>query len=171
MELGESFVGAGAEAAHVNTVLGERSGPAGAAFATALATPTAGHAAFVVVAQPNLPAKPMTLFVNKATIASDDHARLTWGPAQLGVASGVLDAVADGTIAAGEVDDLVLIAAVWVDPMARDADLVYENNRTATAAALRAGRRRTPSIDDVLAVRDQPINGYYVPRSLREEHE
>ena len=92
---------------------------------------------------------------------------MTWGPAQLGVASGVLDAVADGTISLASVEDLVLIAAVWVDPSADDADLVFENNRAATAQALRAGRRSLPAIGDVLAVRDEPINGYYVPASLR----
>ncbi len=64
LEIGESFVGSGPEAAHINTVLGPRSGPAGTAWATALATPTAGHAPFVAVVRPGLPAKPLTLFVN-----------------------------------------------------------------------------------------------------------
>ena len=52
--VGEGFAGSGAEAAHVNTVLGDREGPVGAAFATALATPCAGHTPFLVVAQPGL---------------------------------------------------------------------------------------------------------------------
>ena len=169
IQLGESFVGAGPEAAHLNTVLGDAEGSVGTAWATALATPTAGHAAFVVVAQPNLPVKPMTLFVNTATIASETHARLTWGAAQLGVASGVLDAVADGTLSGDHASSLVLIAAVWVDPAAQDADLVYAHNRQATAEALRNGAAGRPSLDDVLAVRDTPINGYYVPASLRTQ--
>ena len=98
-ELGEAFVGTGPEAAHVNTALGEKGGPVETAWVTALATPREGHVAFVVAAQPGLAVKPMTLFVNKSTIASDAHAQLTWGPAQAGVASGVLDAIADGTVA------------------------------------------------------------------------
>ncbi|MEO6318896.1 MAG: formaldehyde-activating enzyme, partial [Acidimicrobiales bacterium] len=32
MEIGESFIGSGGEAAHLNTVLGERSGPVGQAW-------------------------------------------------------------------------------------------------------------------------------------------
>jgi 5,6,7,8-tetrahydromethanopterin hydro-lyase len=94
MQLGECFVGSGPNAAHVNTVLGARSGPVGSAWATALATPTRGHAPFVAVIRPGLPAKPFTLFVNKAEVRDDAHARLTWGPAQAGVAGGVVDAVA-----------------------------------------------------------------------------
>ena len=42
MWIGESFVGDGPNAAHVNTVLGGRDGPVGAAWATGLATPSAG---------------------------------------------------------------------------------------------------------------------------------
>jgi 5,6,7,8-tetrahydromethanopterin hydro-lyase len=39
MYIGQSFVGEGMEAAHINTVLGDRAGPAGVARGTALATP------------------------------------------------------------------------------------------------------------------------------------
>jgi len=161
LELGEAFVGEGAEAAHVNTVLGPRDGPAGAAWATALATPSAGHAPFVVVLRPGLPVKPPTLFVNKAAIAGDAHAALTWGAAQAGVAGGVADAVAEGVLPAAELDELALIAAVWVAPAARDADLVYRNNRSATRAALAAGRAREPALGDVLGARARPENPFF----------
>jgi 5,6,7,8-tetrahydromethanopterin hydro-lyase len=159
--IGESFVGEGAEAAHVNTVLGRRDGPVGVAWATALASPRPGNAAFVAVVRPGLPAKPLTLFVNKATIAGDEHGVLTWGAAQAGVAGGVADAVAEGVISEADADDLLLIAAVWVNPAARDAGKVYANNRAATAAALRAGAAGAPALADVLAARDHPVNPYY----------
>mgnify|MGYP001421897508 CR=1 FL=1 len=70
-QVGEAFAGSGAEAAHVNTVLGRRGGPVETAWATALATPRAGHVPFVVVLRPNLPVQPPTLFVNKATLGGD----------------------------------------------------------------------------------------------------
>ncbi len=161
MLIGESFVGEGAEAAHVNTVLGRRDGPVGVAWATALATPRPGNAAFVVVVRPGLPAKPLTLFVNKASIAGDEHGVLTWGAAQAGVAGGVADAVAAGIVSEADADELLLIAAVWVNPAARDAGKVYANNRAATMAALRAGATGAPSVPEVLAARDHPVNPYY----------
>jgi 5,6,7,8-tetrahydromethanopterin hydro-lyase len=161
VNIGESFIGEGADAAHVNTVLGHRDGPAGTAWATALATPSAGHVPFVAVLRPGLPAKPMTLFVNKAAVESDTHADLTWGAAQAGVAAGVMDAVAEGVIPQADVDDLVLIAAVWVNPKAANADAVYANNREATRTALRAGAARTPSLDEALAARHAPANPFY----------
>ena len=162
-QVGEAFVGSGAEAAHLNTVLGMKGGPIETAWATALATPGAGHTAFVTTLRPGIPAKPMTLFVNKATLEADDHSTMTWGPAQAGVASGVLWAVADGVIDAALVDDLLLIAAVWVSPEAADGSLVYENNRRATRDALAAGAARQPSLEEALAVRDAPLNAYWLP--------
>jgi 5,6,7,8-tetrahydromethanopterin hydro-lyase len=163
LNIGESFVGEGAEAAHVNTVLGLRDGPVGIAWTTALATPRPGNAAFVAVVRPGLPAKPLTLFVNKASIAGDEHGVLTWGPAQAGVAAGVADAVAEGIISEADADELLLIAAVWVNPAASDAGKVYANNREATKAALRAGAAGTPGVAEVLAARDHPFNPYFDP--------
>lgn len=160
-QIGEAFVGGGAEAAHINTVLGAKGGPIETAWATALATPRAGHAAFVTVVQPGLAVKPLTLFVNKAALAGEVHSRLTWGAAQAGVASGVLDAVAEGTVGDVDVDDLLLIAAVWVDPAAGDEGAVYANNRAATRQALQAGRDRLPRLDDLLAARQQAFNPFF----------
>jgi 5,6,7,8-tetrahydromethanopterin hydro-lyase len=163
MEIGESFVGSGADAAHVNTILGDRDGPVGTAWATALATPSAGHAPFVAVLQPGLPVKPLTLFVNKARIEGEQHGRLTWGAAQAGVAAGVADAVAEGALDEVEADDLLVIAAVWVDPAAADAAAVFANNREATRAAITLGRAGLPAAADVVARRDEAWNPYFRP--------
>ncbi len=163
VQIGESFVGEGAEAAHINTVLGDRHGPVGTAWATALATPRQGHIPFVTVLRPSLPVKPLTLFVNKAPVLDDAHANLTWGAAQAGVAGGVADAVAEGIISEQAAEDLVLIAAVWVNPNARNAGLVYRNNRAATRNALQAGVQGTPKVADVLAARDAPYNPFFTP--------
>lgn len=160
-QIGEAFVGTGAEAAHLNTVLGTRGGPVEAAWTTALATPRAGYAAFVTVLQPGLAVKPLTLFVNKAEVVpGTEHARLTWGAAQAGVAAGVADALAEGTIPIDEVDDLLLIAAVWVDPAASDEAAVLANNRDATRQAIANGAAGRPAADDVLKGRHHPANPF-----------
>jgi 5,6,7,8-tetrahydromethanopterin hydro-lyase len=161
MLIGESFIGEGAEAAHINTVLGDRDGPVGIAWATALATPRQGHTAFIAVVRPGLPAKPLTLFVNKATVAGTEHGDLIWGAAQAGVAGGVADAVSEELISAADADRLLLIAAVWVNPAAKDADKVYANNRAATKEALRAGAMGLPQVTDVLRAANQPTNPFF----------
>ncbi|MBJ7460022.1 MAG: formaldehyde-activating enzyme [Ilumatobacteraceae bacterium] len=138
-EYGESFVGEGTNAAHINTVLGDREGAVGTAWATGLATPSVGHTRFVAVAAPNQPLQPMTLFVNKATIETEHHGDLTWGAAQRGVARGVQKARDNGVFGTNDLHDLALIVAVWVNPLADDAELVEENNAEATYLALKSG--------------------------------
>lgn len=162
-QFGESFVGEGPDAAHVNTVLGQTGGPVETAWVTALATPRAGHAAFVATVQPGLAVRPHTLFVNKAAIDGERHAGLTWGAAQAGVAAGVMDAVADGVVSEDDAATHLLIAAVWVNPDATDEATVFANNRAATREALRAGRTGTPSVPDALAARHTPYNAFYRP--------
>jgi 5,6,7,8-tetrahydromethanopterin hydro-lyase len=154
-------VGSGPGAAHVNTMLGRKGGPVETAWATALATPRQGHIPFVVVLRPNMPVKPSTLFVNKADLRGERHAALTWGAAQAGVAQGVLESVASGVIPAAEVDELVLIAAVWFDWAADDEEAIYAGNLQATRDALAAGAERRPVIEELLAVRVDPENPFF----------
>jgi 5,6,7,8-tetrahydromethanopterin hydro-lyase len=160
-EFGEAFVGEGAEAAHVNTVLGPLGGPVETAWVTALATPRPGHVPFVATVVPGTAVRPFTLFVNKATIEGERHAALTWGAAQAGVAAGVMEAVAEGTVSEAEVPGLLLIAAVWVNPRADDDDAVFVNNTEAALRALRAGREDRPAVADALAARHAPANAFY----------
>jgi 5,6,7,8-tetrahydromethanopterin hydro-lyase len=159
--VGEGFAGSGPDAAHVNTVLGRKGGPVETAWATALATPRQGHVPFVTVVRPNYPVKPLTLFVNKADLRGDRHAALTWGAAQAGVARGVLDAVAGGVLPADEVDDLLLIAAVWVDWAAADEEAVFAANAEATLAALAASAEGRPAIVELLPLRAEPQNPFF----------
>ena len=160
MLIGESFVGSGVNSAHVNTVLGARDGPVGAAWVTALATPRAGHAAFVAIAQPGIAAVPPTLFVNKATISGDRHGELTWGAAQAGVARGVGLALEEGAVSRRALPELLLIAAVWVNPSADDARAVYENNASAVVQALRNGRAG-PDVEGFIEAARSPFNSYF----------
>lgn len=163
VQIGESFIGSGPNAAHINTVLGRRRGPVGTAWATALATPSAGHVPFMAVMKPGIPVKPPTLFVTKAAPSGDDHGQMIWGPAQAGVAGGVTDAVAEGVIDRELLDDGVLLVAVWVNPEANEPDEVYRNNREATRTALTNGAKALPTVDEVLAARSDLHNPFYAP--------
>ncbi len=159
--IGESFIGDGAEAAHLNVVLGRRGTAVEAAWVGALAAPRAGHVPFVTVLRPGLPVRPFTLFVNKAAIESERHGTLTWGAGQAGVAAGVTRALAEGLIPASDAADLLLIAAVWIAPGADDEELVFENNRAATYGAIRAAIAGEPPAGDVVAAAGSPANPFF----------
>ncbi len=169
LQIGESFVGEGVNAAHVNTVLGPRTGAAGSAWATALATPSTGHVPFMAVLAPGVAVQPPTLFVTKAAISSSRHGDLTWGAAQAGVAGGVADAVAAGVVAEADLAGLCLIAAVWVNPDADDEQAVYHNNRLATATALANGAAGLPGLDEVMKHRTAPANPFFSGAEASEQ--
>lgn len=159
--IGESFIGSGDEAAHLNVVIGRRGSPVETAWASALAAPRAGHIPFVAVLQPGVPVKPFTLFVNKAPVENERHGTLTWGAAQAGVASGVALAVREGLIPAEDAHDLLVIAAVWVNPAAQDEDLVFANNRDSALGAIRAAVAGEPRVEAVIAAAEHPRNPYF----------
>ncbi|MET8947055.1 formaldehyde-activating enzyme [Streptomyces sp. NPDC004542] len=162
--IGESFVGEGANAAHTNLVIGRKGGPVETAWATALATPSAGHVPFVTVVRPSVPVKPLTLFVSKAAAEGELHQRATWGSAQAGLAQGVADAVEEGLLPAEEADELLIIAAVWVNPAVDDLDVSFRNQRAAAYGAVRAAVTGTPTVADVqAAAKEGPTNPFYTP--------
>jgi 5,6,7,8-tetrahydromethanopterin hydro-lyase len=101
--------------------------------------------------------------VNKSTIEGDLHGRITWGAAQLGIAQGVMDAVAEGSIDPADADDLVLLVPAWVDPGAEDETAVRVANRKATRAAI-ADAVSPASADQIRALadrREDAHNAYY----------
>ena len=108
--VGESLVGEGNEVAHVDLLIGSKSGPVGEAFAKALVNQKEGHTNLLAVVAPNLPAKPDTIMSNKVTIKGATQAVQMFGPAQAAVARAV-DSVREGVISEGDVDDLCIIAA------------------------------------------------------------
>jgi formaldehyde-activating enzyme len=103
-----------------------------------LAGPSPGHTPVLVCVgetpRDYEPVWPPTLMMNKATATTDIHQTITWGAAQLGIAQGVLDAVADGLVEAS--GDLLVLVAVWVDPRAADETSVRVSNREAVRKAL-----------------------------------
>lgn len=92
---------------------------------------------------------------------SDQHGTFTWGAAQAGLAAGVADAVREGIIPASTVDDLVLIAAVWVNPSANDEEEVFANQRQAVYEALVRGARSEPTVEQFLAAAENVANPFF----------
>ncbi len=94
--IGESLVGDGNEIAHIDLIIGSKTGPAGAAFTQALSSNTDGFTTLLAVVTPNLPCKPDTVLFNKVTIKGAKQAVQMFGPAQAAVARAVMDSVSEG---------------------------------------------------------------------------
>jgi len=164
MYIGESFIGSGSNAAHINVVLGPRNGPVGTAWANALSSPSAGHLPYMVVLQPGVPVKPATVFVNKAALSGERHETMTWGPAQAGVAKGIQECLLEGILPAEAEDEWCVIAAVWVDPRSDQADEVFTNNYQAAKEAVANALALLPPLSKVREAVREVYNPFYIPK-------
>jgi 5,6,7,8-tetrahydromethanopterin hydro-lyase len=154
MNVGEALVGDGNEVAHIDLLIGSKSGPVGVAFANALANQSAGHTNLLAVLTPNLIAKPATVMITKVTIKGMKQAVQMFGPAQYGVAKAVADSVAEGTIPAGQADDLVIVCGVFIHPQAEDSQKILKYNYEATKLAIANAMKGSPTAAEITAKKD-----------------
>jgi 5,6,7,8-tetrahydromethanopterin hydro-lyase len=148
--IGESLVGDGNEVAHIDLIIGSKSGPAGSAFVHALSNQKDGFSTLLAVVTPNLPAKPDTILFNKVTIKGATQAVQMFGPAQAAVARAVVDSVADGTIPRDKVDDYCVLVGVFIHWEAKDDKKIYDYNYRATKESIGRALKGTPKADEVI---------------------
>ncbi|MGD6807328.1 MAG: bifunctional 5,6,7,8-tetrahydromethanopterin hydro-lyase/3-hexulose-6-phosphate synthase [Candidatus Bathyarchaeia archaeon] len=168
--IGESLVGEGNEVAHVDLMIGDKSGPVGQAFANGLTSLSAGHTPLLAVIRPNLPPKPHTLIVPKVTVKNMEDTGKIFGPAQAAVAKAIADSVEEGVIPVDKLDEWVVICSVFIHPQATDYRKIYQYNYGATKMALQRAIKKYPTLDKVNYDKDRakhPIMGFKVPRLWR----
>ncbi len=154
MYVGEALVGEGNEVAHIDLLIGSKTGPVGVAFANALANQSAGHSNLLAVLEPNLPTKPATVLITKVTIKGMGQAVQMFGPAQYAVAKAVADCVAEGTIPQDLAEDLVIVCGVFIHPAATDNAKIVEYNHAATKLSIERAMKGFPSPSEVVAKKD-----------------
>jgi 5,6,7,8-tetrahydromethanopterin hydro-lyase len=120
----------------------------------ALSSPAKGHTPLLAVLEPNMPAKPSTLMVNKVTIKGADQAILMFGPAQTAVAKAVMDCVSDGLIPEDQAEDIMIIVSVFIEWDAKDKKKVYDYNYQATKFAIERAITGKPTVQEVLTKKD-----------------
>ncbi|OPX72575.1 MAG: Bifunctional enzyme Fae/Hps [Methanoregulaceae archaeon PtaB.Bin152] len=165
--IGEALVGDGPELAHVDLILGEKEGPVGAAFANALSQLSAGHTPLLAVVRPNLLAKPATLIVPKVTLRKGVQIKEMFGPVQAAVAKAVADCVEEGLFGKSDLESLVIMASIYLDPAAADYNKIYRYNYGATKLALSRAMEKFPDQKTLLYEKDRAahaVMGFKVQR-------
>ena len=148
--IGESLVGEGNEVAHIDLIIGSKSGPAGQAFANALSNQKDGFTSLLALVTPNLPAKPDTLLFNKVTIKGATQAVQMFGPAQAAVARAVVDSVSAGVIPKDKANDYCILVGVFIHWEAKDDKKIFKYNYQATKESIERALKGKPSVDEVL---------------------
>jgi formaldehyde-activating enzyme len=142
-----------------------RGSPTAAALLGTFTSPAPGHTPILVVvgeAQDRYELVwPPTIMINKATAIEERHQTITWGAGQLGIAQGVLDAVADELIPAS--GDLVVFVCIWIDPGASDETAVRMAARSAVHKAIGVcvNGRDAAAAGDLVARRDHLTSPFY----------
>ncbi len=154
MNVGEALSGDGNEIAHIDLLIGSKSGPVGTAFANALARQSEGHTNLLAVLTPNVVAKPATVMITKVTIKGMKQVVQMFGPAQYAVAKAVADCVGEGTIPADAAEDLVIVCGVFIHPAAEDNAKILKYNYDATKLAIERAMKNLPSISEITAQKD-----------------
>ena len=165
--IGEALVGDGAELAHIDLMIGDKMGPVGTAFANGLTQLSAGHTPLLGVIRPNLLPKPAVLIVPKVTLKHTEQVTQIFGPAQAAVSKAVADALEDGVFTGMDVDDVVIVASVFISPEAKDFNKLYRFNYGATRLALSRALDKFPDTATVLKEKDRAahaVMGFKVQR-------
>ena len=155
MFIGEALVGGGNEIAHIDLLIGEKTGPVGTAFANALTNQSAGHSSLLAVITPNLVCKPATVMITKVTIKGAKQAVQMFGPAQEAVARAVVDSVVEGVIPKAKAEDYVIVCGVFIHWDAADDKKIYQYNYEATKLAIKNAMTGSPKIDEIIAKKEE----------------
>ena len=162
MFIGEGLVGDGNEIAHIDLLIGDKTGPVGIAFANALARQSEGHSNLLAILAPNLICKPATVMVTKVTIKGAKQAVQMFGPAQYAVAKAVADSVEAGIIPKDQAETLCIVCGVFIHWEAADDKKIFQYNYDATKLAISRAMKNEPSVTEMLAKKDtakHPFSG------------
>jgi 5,6,7,8-tetrahydromethanopterin hydro-lyase len=161
MYVGEALCGEGNEVAHIDLLIGDKTGPVGIAFANALADQKAGHSNLLAVLTPNLAVKPATVMITKVTIKGARQAVQMFGPAQAAVANAVADCVEAGIIPKDQAEKLCIVCGVFIHWEAADDKKIYQYNYEATKLSIARAMKNEPSADEMLAKKASAKHPFY----------
>jgi 4-hydroxy-tetrahydrodipicolinate synthase len=146
---GEALFGSGSDIAHIDLVMGIRSGPMGVALKNAGKIIEDTHPSNVIK---NL--ELTTVFAPTVTITSEKHKKIVYEVAQKAVADAVRRTITDTIIPEELVPDLVIAVNVFVHPSAANPTRVHINNFISVRHALRRAIEGRQSVEEIIARKD-----------------
>ncbi len=147
--VGEGFAGPPfSEVAHIDLLLGSTTGPVGRAIERARAEARPGHE-IAVVRQ-----RPLTILVPTVTVRGAKARQLVYDEAASGVELALQHAVEHHNLPEEILDDICLIANVFVHPAASIRQRVKINNYKAMRAAIRKALEGRPTLQELIAEKD-----------------
>ena len=132
------------ELAHIDLLLGLKDGPVGKAIERALDEPRPGHELKIISERPR------TMLVPTVTIRTKKASRLVYEDAAAGVNLAIEHSIQRGFLPEGLLDQICLIANVFVHPAAAIRRRIEINNYKAMRGAIRKAIERRPTLEELL---------------------
>jgi 4-hydroxy-tetrahydrodipicolinate synthase len=144
--VGEGFAGPPfSEVAHIDLLLGWKDGPVGRAMDRARNEPRPGHE-LVIVHE-----RPLTMLVPTVTVRGAKAQQLVYEEAASGINLALEHAIAHHNLPEALLDDICLIANVFVHPAASIRQRVKINNYKAMRGAIRKALEGRPTLQELVA--------------------
>jgi len=145
LRVGEGFSGPPFfEIAHIDLLLGIKEGPVGRAITKSLEEPRPSHELRIINERPR------TLLVPTVTVRTKKQAGQVYDDAARGINLAIEASIEDGSLPQGALDDLVMIANVFVHPAAANRKRIEFNNYKAMRAAIRKAIEGRPTLEELL---------------------
>jgi 4-hydroxy-tetrahydrodipicolinate synthase len=146
---GEGFAGPPlTEVAHIDLLIGWKDGPVGRAIDRASTEPRPGHELAVINE------RPLTLLVPTVTVRSAKARQLVYEEAASGVNLALDHAISNQNLPEPLLDDICLIANVFVHPAATIRQRVKINNYKAMRGAIRKALEGRPTLRELLTEKE-----------------
>lgn len=147
--VGEGFAGPPfSEVAHIDLLLGWKDGPVGRAIERAKNEPRPGHKLVIVNEHP------LTMLVPTVTVRGAKARQLVYEEAVSGINLAIEHAIAQHNLPEDIVDDVCLIANVFVHPAASIRQRVKINNYKAMRGAIRKALEGRPTREELIAEKE-----------------
>jgi 4-hydroxy-tetrahydrodipicolinate synthase len=153
LRVGEGFSGPPFfEIAHIDLLLGIKEGPVGRAIARALSEPrtppTPWHELRIINECP------CTLLVPTVTVRTKRQASQVYEDAARGINLAIKASIEDGCLPQEALDELAMIANVFVHPAAANRKRIEFNNYKAMRAAIRKAIEGRPTLEELLSEKE-----------------
>jgi 4-hydroxy-tetrahydrodipicolinate synthase len=146
---GEGFAGPPQfEVAHIDLLLGKKEGPVGKAIERARREPRPGRELAII------DERPLTMLVPTVTVRGSKAQQLVYEEAASGIKLALEHAIAHHNLPEAILDDICLIANVFVHPAASIRQRVKINNYKAMRGAIRKALEGRPALQELIAERE-----------------